>query len=277
MRSIHSVFLAALLAGCVVGGDEVTVGDSSGNENELAVNEIVNSGEVLRVTASALNLRSAASTSASILASLANNAKVTVTSTSGGNGWVAVQSANGARGWVFGRYVVRDGATPETPTGTSCAPSRANGVITSYQKALHDSLAFAEGTRGHSQDGYNVMFSFRLMTSCQSHPNQCIRFGSTCSTAAGRYQFLNTTWRSVASARNLQSFEPENQERGAAYLISTTRRVNVPQDRAMTAAEFSNAMSKLSYEWASLPPGRYGQPTKTSSQMRTMYCSLAGC
>ena len=71
--------------------------------------------------------------------------------------------------------------------------------------------------------------------------------------------------------------EPENQERGAAYLISTTRRVNVPQDRAMTAAEFSNAMSKLSYEWASLPPGRYGQPSKSSSQMRTFYCNLAGC
>jgi muramidase (phage lysozyme) len=277
MRSIHTVLLATLLAGCVVGGDEVTVGDSSGNENELAVNEIVNAGTVLRVTASSLNLRSTASTSASILASLANNAKVTVTSTSGGNGWVAVQSATGTRGWVFGRYVVREGAEPVAPSGSSCSPSRANGVITSYQKALHDSLAFAEGTRGHSQDGYNVMFSFRLMNGCQSHPNQCIRFGGTCSTAAGRYQFLNTTWRSVASARNLQSFEPENQERGAAYLISTTRRVNVPQDRAMTAAEFSNAMSKLSYEWASLPPGRYGQPSKTSSQMRTMYCSVAGC
>lgn len=277
MRSIVLFLLATVVAGCVVGGDEVTVGDSSGNENELAVNEIVNSGEVLRVTASSLNLRSTGSTSATIVASLANGARVTCTTTSGSNGWVAVQTSDGKRGWVFGRYVVRDGVEPATPTGSSCAPSRANGVISSYQKALHDSLAFAEGTRGYSKDGYNVMFSFRLASSCQSHPNQCIAFGSTCSTAAGRYQFLTTTWRSVASARNLQSFEPENQERGAAYLISTTRRVTVPQDRPMTAAEYSNAMSKLSYEWASLPPGRYGQPSKTQSQMRTMYCSVAGC
>ncbi len=45
----------------------------------------------------------------------------------------------------------------------------------------------------------------------------------------------------------------------------------------MTASEFSNAMSRLSYEWASLPPGRYGQPVKTQSQMRNDYCSNAGC
>jgi muramidase (phage lysozyme) len=81
----------------------------------------------------------------------------------------------------------------------------------------------------------------------------------------------------VKRARNLASFEPENQERGAAYLISTTRRVAVPQTRPMTASEFSNAMSKLSYEWASLPPGRYGQPSKTASQMRSTYCSIVGC
>jgi len=45
----------------------------------------------------------------------------------------------------------------------------------------------------------------------------------------------------------------------------------------MTATEFSNAMSKLSYEWASLPPGRYGQPNKSMTQMRSTYCAAAGC
>jgi muramidase (phage lysozyme) len=170
---------------------------------------------------------------------------------------------------------VRENETP--PSGETCAPSRAQGVISAPQKALHDAIAFAEGTRNYSKDGYNVMFSFKLASSCNKHPNQCLKFGSTCSTAAGRYQFLTTTWNSVAAARALTTFEPENQERGAAYLISTTRKVSVPQDRPMTATEFSNAMSKLSYEWASLPPGRYGQPNKTMSQMRTMYCSLAGC
>ncbi len=288
MMRIALLLVATLVAGCVNGEEDVLVGDNSGNENELAVNEIVAQGEVLIVTASSLNLRATGSTSAAVVGSLANGTKVTCAETSGGNGWVKVTTPSGT-GWVFGRYVVReDGDTPAPPTDTNptptpapsggtCSPSRANGVITSFQKALHDSIAFAEGTRNHSKDGYDVMFSFRIAGSCQSHPNQCIRFGSTCSTAAGRYQFLINTWRSVARARNYGTFEPENQERGAAYLISTTRRVNVPQTRAMSASEYSNAMSKLSYEWASLPPGRYGQPSKTQSQMRSMYCSIAGC
>ncbi len=280
MKFAPLALMATLVAGCVVGGDDPLVGETSGNENELAVNEIVNQGETLIVTASGLNLRDGASTSATILGVLPQGSRVTVTATSGSNGWVAVERSSGVRGHVFGRYVVREdasGATPTTASGGTCAPSRGAGVITSYQKALHDSIAFAEGTRNHSKDGYDVMFSYRIAGSCTSHPNQCIAFGSTCSTAAGRYQFLNSTWRSVAGARNLGTFEPENQERGAAYLISTTRRVSVPQDRPMTATEFSNAMSKLSYEWASLPPGRYGQPVKTASQMRSTYCSLAGC
>ena len=273
--------VATLVAGCIVGEDDPLVGDTSGNENELAVNEIVNTGEKLRVTATSLNLRATGSTEATIVGSLANGSSLTVAQTSGGDGWVNVNAPGGRTGWVFGRYVVREDATG-APTGTiaaggTCSEGRGTGVVTSYQKALHDSIAYAEGTRNHSKDGYNVMFSFRLMSSCQSHPNTCIKYGSTCSTAAGRYQFLTNTWRSVARARNLGTFEPENQERGAAYLISTTRRVSVPQNRAMTATEYSNAMSKLSYEWASLPPGRYGQPSKTQAQMRSMYCSIAGC
>ena len=279
--------LATLVAGCVVGSDDPQIGDTSGNEDELTVNEIVQQGEKLVVKASSLNLRASGSTSAAIVGSLPNGTEVTCAATSGGEGWVNITTAAGATGWVFGRYVVRAdasgvpvdmGGTPTpTPAGSTCAASRAGGVITSYQRALHDSIAFAEGTRNHSKDGYDVMFSYRIAGSCQAHPNTCIKYGSTCSTAAGRYQFLSKTWKSVAAARNLGTFEPENQERGAAYLISTTRRVSVPQSRAMTATEFSNAMSKLSYEWASLPPGRYGQPNKTLSQMRSTYCSIAGC
>ncbi len=269
--------MATVVAGCIVGTDEPQVGDSSGNENELAVNEVVQEGEVLRVIASNLNLRAAGSTTATILTTIPEGALVHAISESGTTGWVNVSTNTGTEGWVFGRYVVRDSATANEPAGGSCAPSRADNVISRFQQALHDSVAFAEGTRNHSSDGYNVMFSFRLMNGCSSHPNQCISYGGTCSTAAGRYQFLNGTWNSVKRARNLGSFEPENQERGAAYLISTTRRVSVPQTRPMTASEFSNAMSKLSYEWASLPPGRYGQPSKTASQMRSTYCSIAGC
>jgi muramidase (phage lysozyme) len=166
----------------------------------------------------------------------------------------------------------------ESQVGATCAATRGVGIVDRHRKALHDALAFAEGTEGRGgKDGYNIAFTHREFASCARHPNMTICSGRLCSTAAGRYQFLKSTWDMVARGINARNFEPENQEKGAVYLVTEIRNVNVPNGRAMTAAEFSNAMSKLSYEWASLPPGRYGQPVKTQSQMRTDYCRNAGC
>jgi muramidase (phage lysozyme) len=270
------------LAACVPGGDEDDEVDEDTAAEESALTDVP-AGTELRVTASALNLRASATTSSNIRDVLPEGAIVTCVETSGGNGWVKVENDDGTRGWVSRQYVAivgnggGDDGNDGGGSGDTCDPERARGAVGNYQKALHDSLAWAEGTRDHSEDGYDVMFSFRIMNSCNRHPNQCISFGNTCSTAAGRYQFLKGTWDSVKSANGLANFEPESQEVGAKYLVNNVRHVSVPQGRAMTASEFSNAMSKLSWEWASLPPGRYGQPVKSASQMRNMYCSLAGC
>jgi muramidase (phage lysozyme) len=279
-RFALSLLLAATATlGCSAAPDEEVVGyEEESAEHQSGVTGVVEEGTVLRVTASQLNLRQGPSTGTTILDVLAEGDLVTVAEDSGAGGWIRVTTGTGEDGWVSAKYVVIEstggggGGSTET-----CHPDRAEGVINDFQKGLHDSIAWAEGTRGFAKDGYNVMFSFKLFSSCQKHPNQCIDSGSNCSTAAGRYQFLNKTWSSVKAAKGLTSFEPENQERGASYLVTTVRKVTVPSNRAMTAAEFSNAMSKLSWEWASLPPGRYGQPNKTQSQMRTMYCNLVGC
>lgn len=280
LRAALASALVLAVAACAApaGLDE----DVDADESELAVNEVCTDGTALRVTATKLNLRASASTSAASLAMLPKDSEVTCVGRTGENGWVKVKTGDGETGWVFGKYVVRSGGGAEdeeapVASGGTCAPSRAANAVGRFQKALHDSIAWAEGTRGRSKDGYDVMFNFKITSSCGRHPNLCQSFGSTCTTAAGRYQFLTTTWNGAANARGLRTFEPDNQERAAAYLIGTVRRVTVPQDRAMTAAEFSNAMSKLSYEWASLPPGRYGQPKRSSAAMRSTYCSVAGC
>jgi muramidase (phage lysozyme) len=257
------------------GGDAYDESEATALDSEAVVSSPVDAGVKLRVTASALNLRKGPDTSYKVLDVLVYGDEVVAVTRSGGDGWVHVESSDGTEGWASRKYlqIVSGG----TSSGGSCDPNRAQGAVGGYQKALHDVIAWAEGTRGYAKDGYNVMFSFKLMSSCGSHPDQCIAFGSTCSTAAGRYQFLTSTWKGARNALNLSSFEPENQELAGQYLVKTVRHVTVPSSRPMTAAEFSNAMSKLSYEWASLPPGRYGQPSKTQSQMRSMYCSLAGC
>ena len=274
---------ALALGGCsaAAGGDQGEYDELQAQDSEAVVSNPVNAGTILRVTASALNLRQGGGTSYKVVDVLYHDEQVEVVERSGQTGWIHVQSPSGTTGWASAKYLQivsvgsgSPGSSGCTSSGATCDPARAADAVGFYHKALHDSIAWAEGTRGYSNDGYDVMFSYRLMSSCSSHPNQCIAYGSTCSTAAGRYQFLTSTWNGAKSALNLTSFEPESQERAGQYLVSNVRHVTVPQNRAMTAAEFSNAMSKLSYEWASLPPGRYGQPTKTSSQMWSFYSSM---
>jgi muramidase (phage lysozyme) len=156
-------------------------------------------------------------------------------------------------------------------TGASCDPDTARGVASPVERALLDTIAFTEGTRGRGKDGYNVTFNYHYFDSCAEHPNLKICVGNLCSTAAGRYQFLYKTYAGL----KLPNFWPEQQELGALELISR-RGVELPE-APMTATEFANALDKLSYEWSSLPPGRYGTPRRNVGEIRAEYCRLAGC
>ncbi len=161
-------------------------------------------------------------------------------------------------------------AATSAPT---CAASLAVGAVPAYHKALLDTIAFTEGTAGHEEDGYNITYAYRVFNNCDHHPNIEVCSGGWCSTAAGRYQFLTETWNGLG----LPNFHPDNQDRGAMGLITNKRGVQVPSDRPLTQAEFSAAMDSLSWEWASLPPSRYGQPIVDLATVRAKYCSFAGC
>jgi muramidase (phage lysozyme) len=163
-------------------------------------------------------------------------------------------------------------STSEELSLPSCSPRRARGAVPAKHKALLNTIAFTEGTRGHGQDGYNVTFAYHYFSSCAHHPNWRICSGGYCSTAAGRYQFLTSTWRGLGYS----NFGPANQDRGAMKLVAR-RGARVPTSRTMTATEFANTMNRISYEWASLPPGRYGQPSYSMRTTRRHYCSFAGC
>lgn len=173
------------------------------------------------------------------------------------------------------------GGSTETPSNdsaeavssTECSPSRATGAVNVYEKALHDAIAYSEGTKGRGKDGYNVGYAYKIFASCAKHPNIDTCSGGLCSTAAGRYQFLKKTWTSVASAIGASDFEPDSQERGAAYLVTKVRRATVPSTRALTATEFSSVLKKLNREWASLPGSPDGQPTRSTSQLWSAYKS----
>ncbi len=162
----------------------------------------------------------------------------------------------------------------------TCDPARAAGAVTPFERALLDTIATTEGTKGVSQDGYNEYFTGALFSDCTHHPDVKHCSGNLCSDAAGRYQFLFSTWQGLG----FSTFYPDNQDRGAMKLVRDKRHAVVPTDRALTHDEFVQVMGTcntktgagLALEWASLPPGCYGQPSRTMAQAWAIYQGFAG-
>ena len=196
-------------------------------------------------------------------------------------GWIAAGSVllgtMGCAGEVENEPEESAMSEAELGQGPTCSPRRAEGAVNRYEKALHESIAYAEGTKGRQNDGYSITYAYRTFTTCTRHPNMRITAGGYTSTAAGRYQYLYRTWGDVSRGANLRSFEPENQEKAAAWSIRH-RGVTVPTSTQLTRAQFSVAMRKLSLEWASLPGSPYGQPRRTEASLWAEYCeALGGC
>lgn len=127
--------------------------------------------------------------------------------------------------------------------------------ITKQQKAFLDMIAVPEGTS--RSNGYRVMFTGKLFDNgFVDHPRHRHSANGITSDAAGRYQFLSTTWDMCKQALNLPDFSPASQDRVAIYLIQKRGALE-----HVEAGDIVPACNLVSYEWASLPPGRYGQPS----------------
>ena len=113
-------------------------------------------------------------------------------------------------------------------------------------KAFLKMIRYAEGTDG--QDGYRTMFTHRLFTNYDRHPNITNRGNGISSTAAGAYQFLYSTWMECKTILGLPDFGPGSQDKAAVYLI---KRRGALAD--VEAGRFTQAVQKCCKEWASLP------------------------
>ena len=98
-------------------------------------------------------------------------------------------------------------------------PGHTTPGISSQVKAFLDMISVPEGTSG--PNGYRVCFTGVLCVPADfsHHPRIRHRGGGLVSDAAGRYQFLASTWDGVASKLGLRDFSPENQDRAAVELI----------------------------------------------------------
>lgn len=127
-----------------------------------------------------------------------------------------------------------------------------------------DAIGSAEGTDTH---GYNTAFGGGKLESLADHPRQLHDFTQTDgkankTSAAGRYQFLQSTWDDVAKSLNLPDFGPESQDIAAVELLR--RNGALP---AVLADDYDTAIKKSGSTWASLPSSPYAQPKRSPGFM----------
>nr|WP_315862947.1 MULTISPECIES: glycoside hydrolase family protein [unclassified Thermosynechococcus] len=138
--------------------------------------------------------------------------------------------------------------------------------IDRVRRAWLELISWCEGTSG--PDGYRISFTAAKFDGFQDHPRKVYCAGKHCSDAAGKYQFLSTTWDECRKALKLPDFSPESQDQAALYLIDRRGALeNI--DKLQVAI----ALDKISWEWASLPNsrgvGRYGQPIKSLNEVNS--------
>ncbi len=156
---------------------------------------------------------------------------------------------------------------PETPTLNSLDEEEDSIGRDRRVKAFLDTIATAEGTA--TPDGYRTQYTGTKFASFQDHPREMRcgrRYGKKlCSDAAGRYQFLSTTWDRFAKKFGLKDFSPENQDLVAVELI---REKGALED--IEAGRLEPAVRKLAYIWPSFR--RFGGSVESSMpKLEAMY------
>ncbi|QOF71856.1 hypothetical protein IG197_01825 [Aminobacter sp. SR38] len=148
-----------------------------------------------------------------------------------------------------------------------------------YQKALLNTIAGPE-----SGGRYNVIYGGGRFDDFSKHPGQAVRIqtgpnaGRT-SSAAGKYQFLGSTWEDQAGKLGLTDFSPANQDKAAWNLAAETYKAKTGQDldavlQSGDPAAIASVGKVLNPIWTSLPGG-IEQGTNTDRFVSTYQRALA--
>lgn len=128
-----------------------------------------------------------------------------------------------------------------------------------------EAKAFLTGVSGAESPGYNVRYGGSTFDGYGDHPRTDVPImtgpmkGQT-SSAAGRYQFLGSTWDNVKAKYGLPDFSPASQDLGAWQLARDTYQAKTGRDLAadmksqdpQVRGGITNALAGV---WPSLPGG----------------------
>jgi tape measure domain-containing protein len=134
-------------------------------------------------------------------------------------------------------------------------------------KAFLDVIAYAEGTANMPNKGYNTLFGHGQFSSFADHPRQRIPFGSTSSSASGRYQIMDFTWNEEKAKLGLKDFSPVSQD-----LVALSRILMRGGLDELLKGDIRGAINATRKEWASFPGANYpGQGMKRMEDLLKVY------
>ncbi len=147
-------------------------------------------------------------------------------------------------------------------------------------RAFMRMLRVGEGTQGET--GYTTQYSGTQFSDMSTHPENVITAGAYSSSAAGAYQIMRYTWWWLKGERltsdnkkagvyeeahdyvkkySIPDFTAESQDKLCVIILKHKRAGSL---ELITKNQIKESLEQYgSYEWASLPPGRYGQPAQT--------------
>lgn len=136
-----------------------------------------------------------------------------------------------------------------------------------YLRALLRTISASEA---NDSNPYNLLYGGSRFTTYSHHPDQCVVIQrgpnvGQCTTAAGRYQFLTTTWEETAQRYHPNpsgwwfwqsySFEPEYQDRVVYKWLSDRQAWNADIPKLLHQGDLKTVLRLLSNTWTSLGYG----------------------
>jgi muramidase (phage lysozyme) len=136
-------------------------------------------------------------------------------------------------------------------------------------QAMLKVIRAGEGTL--NSEGYSLLYGGERFSGYGDHPRITVKKGNYTSTAAGAYQFLESTWDETAQILGLPDFSPTSQDIAAIGRIAARGAL-----ADVIAGRFDIAIRKIAREWASMPGSPYGQPTIQLETARKIFVSSKG-
>ncbi len=137
-----------------------------------------------------------------------------------------------------------------------------------YLRALMRTISAAES---NISTPYHVLYGGETIAQLNRHPDLCIEIVAgpnqgQCTTAAGRYQFLTTTWQEKARQYHPKttswfggwgdySFDPESQDLVVYHWLGDTSAWNLDIPMALREERLDEVLQRLSGTWTSLGYG----------------------